>query len=152
PVRLHAFRITAGYFHVLGFAPALGSEFTTDDELPERGRLAILSDRIWRARFASDSGIIGRTVTLNAEPFTVVGVMPPSVQHPGNDYHSIADGDTVDLWLPFTFEGNPNQRGSHYMEGIGRLKPGVSTEQAQADLAAILSELANEHPGDRGWR
>jgi predicted permease len=152
PVRLQAFRITAGYFRVLGFAPAQGGEFTTDDELPERGRLAILSDRIWRNRFASDPSMIGRTITLNAEPYTVMGVMPPAVQHPGNDYHSIADGDTVDVWLPFTFDGDPNQRGSHYMEGIGRLKPGVTTEQANADLGAILSQLAGEHPGDQGWR
>ncbi|MCU1260604.1 MAG: hypothetical protein JWO80_3489, partial [Bryobacterales bacterium] len=151
PVMLHAFRVTAGYFRVLGFAPVRGREFTTNDELPEHFRLAILSDRIWRTRFASDRNIIGRTITLDALPFTVVGVMPAAVQHPGNDYHAIADGDTVDLWYPFTFEGNPNSRGSHFMEGIGRLKPGISPEQANADLSAVLSQLAREHPGDKGW-
>jgi predicted permease len=152
PVMLHSFLVTAGYFHVLGFNPVRGREFTTDDELPPRGRVAILSDRLWRTRFASDRDIVGRTITLNAQPFTVVGVMPPGVQHPGNDYHAVADGDTIDLWRPFVFEGNPNQRGSHFMEGIGRLKAGVSPEQANADLSAILSQLAGEHPGDQGWR
>jgi hypothetical protein len=97
PVMLHAFRVTSGYFRVLGFVPARGREFTADDELPARGRLAILSDRLWRSRFASDRDIVGRTIVLNAEPFTVVGVMPPGVQHPGNDYHAITEGDTVDL-------------------------------------------------------
>ena len=151
PVMLRAFRVTAGYFHVLGFAPASGRDFTTDDELPEHGRLAILSDRLWRNRFSSDTSIIGRSITLNSEPYTVAGVMPPGVQHPGNDYHSIADGDTVDIWLPFTFDGDPNQRGSHYVEGIGRLAPGMSPEQANADLSAILDQLGNEHPNEKGW-
>jgi predicted permease len=148
---LRTFRVTAGYFRVLGFTPARGSEFTTADELAVQGRLAILSDRLWRARFASAPDIVGRTISLNAEPYTVVGVMPPGVQHPGNDYHAVADGDTVDLWLPFPYDGNPNQRSSHFMEGIGRLKPGVSPEQANADLTAVLSRMASEHTG-KGWR
>jgi len=78
--------------------------------------------------------------------------MPPAVQHPGNDYHAISDGDTVDIWCPFPFQGDPNQRGSHFMEGIGRLKPGISPEQANADLSSILAELGNEHPDYKGWR
>ncbi len=151
PVMLRTFRVTAGYFRVLGFTPARGREFTTADELAAQGRLAILSDRLWRARFASDRDIVGRKIALNAEPYTVVGVMPPGVQHPGNDYHAVADGDTVDLWLPFPYDGNPNQRGSHFMEGIGRLKPGVSPEQANADLSAVLSRMATEHTG-KDWR
>ena len=100
----------------------------------------------------SDPAIIGRSITLNAQPYTVVGVMPPSVRHPGNDYHAIADGDTVDLWLPFAFEGNPTRRGSHFMEGIGRLKRGVSPEQANADLSAVLHQLAAEHVTGKDWR
>jgi hypothetical protein len=152
PVMLHSFLVTAGYFRVLGFTPARGREFTTDDELPGHFRLAILSDRLWRTRFASASNIIGRTITINAEPFTVAGVMPPDVRHPGNDYHAVADGDTVDLWAPFTFEGNPNNRGSHFVEGIGRLKPGVSPEQGNADLTAVLAQVQREHPGGNGWR
>jgi predicted permease len=94
---------------------------------------------------------VGRTITLNAVSFTVAGVMPPGVQHPGNDYHAVPDGDTVDVWYPFTFEGNPNNRGSHFMDGIGRLKPGVTPEQANADLSGILNQLAKEH-GYGGWR
>jgi predicted permease len=152
PVMLHAFSVTADYFRVLGFTPIQGRDFTADDELPSRGRLAILSNRLWRSRFSSDPQIIGRSIVLNAQSFTVVAVMPPGVQHPGNDYHAVADGDTVDLWYPFTFEGDSNRRGSHFMDGIGRLKPGISPEQANADLSAILSQLATEHPGDKGWR
>ena len=152
PVMLHAFRVTAGYFRVLGFRPSIGREFSTGDETVAQGRQVILSDRVWRTRFAADPGMVGRTVVLNAQPMTVVGVMPPGVQHPGNDYHALADGDTVDLWLPFPYDGNPNSRGSHFMEGIARLKAGVSPEQAGADLTTVLAQLASEHPADRGWR
>ena len=152
PVMLHVFRVTGGYFRVLGFTPARGREFTSGDEVPEQGRVAILSDRVWRTRFGADSGVVGRTISLNAQTFTVVGVMPPGVQHPGNDYHALADGDTVDLWLPFSYEGDPNRRGSHFMEGIGRLKSGVSPEQANSDLSAVLSQVAAEHPQSKGWR
>ena len=152
PVMLHAFRVTSGYFRVLGFSPARGREFSTADEVPAAGRLAILSDRLWRTRFASNPSIVGRSITLNAQSYTVVGVMPPTVRHPGNDYHAIADGDTVDLWLPFSFEGDPTRRGSHFMEGIGRLKPGVSPQQANADLSAILHQLSSENLTGRDWR
>jgi predicted permease len=151
PVMLRGFRVTAGYFRMLGLSPARGREFTTDDELRGRGRLVILSDRLWRSRFASDPEIVGRTITLNAQSFSVVGVMPPGARHPGNTFHAVADGDTVDLWSPYTFDDDPTDRRSHFMDGIGRLRPGVSPEQATADLSAVLAQLATEHTG-KGWR
>src|SRR5262249_46975095 len=100
PEHLSGFRLTAGYFRVLGVPPALGREFTTDDELPGRGNVAILSNRIWRSRFAADPQIVGRKIILDGEPFTVSGVMPPGVHHPGNEYHGVRDGETVDVWTP----------------------------------------------------
>ena len=77
--------------------------------------------------------------------------MPPGARHPGNTFNPVADGDTVDLWYPFFFDDDPNNRGSHYMDAIGRLKPGVSPEQGNADLRAALSQMADEHTG-KGWR
>jgi predicted permease len=151
PVMLRAFQVTSGYFRVLGFLPARGREFNVDHERPD-ARLAILSDRLWRTRFQSDAGIVGHNITLDSQPYSVVGIMPPGVQHPGNDYHAIADGDTVDLWVPFPFQGNPNRRGSHYMEGIARLKPGVSPEQATIDMNALMEQLGREHVEAKGWR
>jgi predicted permease len=152
PVMLRGFQITSGYFSVLGLTPERGREFTRDEELPDRGRVVILSNRIWRTAFASDPNIVGRTITLNALPFTVVGVMPSTVQHPGNVYHSVADGDTVDIWCPFTMPTDRNNRGSHFLDTFGRLKPGVTAAQGNADLSAMLSQLANENPSDKGWR
>src|SRR5579862_79843 len=104
PERYAGFRITAGYFHTLGLRPAFGREFETNDEIPGNGRLVIVSDRLWRSRLAADPHILGRKIVLDAEPFTVVGVMPPGADHPGNEYRAVAHGQTVDLWVPFTFE------------------------------------------------
>ncbi|HLY18447.1 MAG TPA: ABC transporter permease [Bryobacteraceae bacterium] len=153
PERYAGFRITAGYFHTLGLRPAFGREFETNDEIPGNGRLVIVSDRLWRSRLAADPHILGRKIVLDAEPFTVVGVMPPGADHPGNEYRAVAHGQTVDLWWPFTFEGNPAQRGSHYLEVIGRLRRAVSPVQGQAEMNALIAQLAREHPGAlAGWQ
>ncbi len=151
PVKLSAFRISSGYFRVLGVQSARGREFDFPEERPGNGNVVILSDRVWRNQFGAATDILGRKVLLDSQPYTVVGVMRAGVDHPGNSYNSVAYGDTVDAWTPFTFDGNPNNRGSHYVEGIGRLKPGVTAEQAAADINGIMTELASQHEGDKGW-
>jgi predicted permease len=152
PVKLNGFGITSGYFRVLGLHPQLGREFDFQAEVPGNGLQIILSDRLWRTRFGADPNIIGRKITLNMQPFTVIGVMPPGTEHPGNVYHSVAYGESVDVWWPFSFAGNSNRRGSHFIEGIARLKPGVSAEQAHGEMNAIMAQLAKEHPNnDAGW-
>ena len=151
PVKLSGFRISSGYFRVLGVQPARGREFDFSEERPGNGNVVILSDRVWRNQFGAAADILGRKVLLDSQPYTVVGVMPAGVDHPGNSYNSVAYGDTVDAWTPFTFDGNPNNRGSHYVEGIGRLKPGVTAEQAAADFNGIMTELASQHEGDKSW-
>jgi predicted permease len=152
PIRLHAFLVTADYFHVLGLSPARGREFHARDELAGHGQQVILSDRLWRTQFSSDPNILGRTLTLDARTYTVVGVMPPGTRHPGNNFNAVAEGDTVDLWCPFPFDEDPNDRGSHYMDVIGRLKAGISPEQGKADLSAVLNQIKMEHSGLNGWR
>jgi len=152
PERLASFAVTAGYFRVLGVSPRFGREFTREDELPGRGKQVILSDRIWRSRFAADPSIVGRSILLDSEPFTVVGVMPP-VPHPGNYYHSIADGDTVDAWTPFTYDPKNPGRGSHYMEAFARLREGAGLAQGQADMDSQLAQFDRERPGSmKGWQ
>jgi len=151
PVKLSTFQISSGYFRVLGVQPARGREFDFSEERPGNGNVVILSDRVWRNQFEAAPDILGRKVLLDSQAYTVVGVMPAGLNHPGNSYNSIAYGDTVDAWTPFTFSGNPNNRGSHYVEGIGRLKSGVTVEQAAADLNGIMVELASQHEDDKGW-
>lgn len=111
PVRLSGFSVTAGFFHVLGLHPAMGREFSTADELPGNGHQVILSDKLWRTRFGGRRDVLGRKIILGGVPLTVVGVMPRGVEHPGNEYHAVAYGETVDVWTPFTFQGNPSDRG-----------------------------------------
>jgi predicted permease len=151
-VRLSGFSVTAGFFHVLGLRPAMGREFDGQDELPGKGHVAIVSDRIWRTRLGGSRDVLGHKIVLDAVPFLVVGVMPPGVQHPGNMYHAVGYGDTVDIWTPFTSYGDPKYRGAHYLDGIARLNPGVTAAQAQAEMNAAMQQLAQEHPdGDSGW-
>jgi MacB-like periplasmic core domain len=110
PVRLNGFGITSDYFRVLGLTPELGREFDSKAEIPGNGLQVILSDRVWRARFGAAPDILGRKITLNEQPFTVVGVMPPGTSHPGNEHQPLAYGEDVDVWWAFTFEGNSANR------------------------------------------
>jgi predicted permease len=146
PVRLSGFSVTAGYFHVLGVKPAMGREFNQSDELPGRGNVVVISDRIWRDTLHSTLDVLGRSIRLDEKPYTIVGVMPPGVQHPGNAYHAVIYGDTVDAWIPFTFN-SPKDRGSHYLDAIARLRPGVTLGQAQGEFLATMQQIAREHFG-----
>lgn len=152
PVELAGFGITSGYFRVLGLKPELGREFDWNAELPGNGQQVILSDRLWCTRFDAAPDIVGRKITLDMQPYTVIGVMPAGTQHPGNDYHAVPYGEGVDVWRPFEFAGNPDQRGSHFVEGIARLKAGVEPVQANAEMNAMMSQLAREHEADGGWQ
>ena len=153
PERFTGFSVTAGFFHVLGLHPARGHEFNANDEIPGNEQQVILSDRLWRNRFAADPHIVGRKITLDSRPFTVAGVMPPGTEHPGNAYNGVAHGETVDLWWPFAFRGDPTERGSHYLEVIGRMKKGVTAAEAQAEMNALIARIRRQRPGALvGWQ
>ena len=151
-VRLNGFAVTAGFFRVLGLQPELGREFDWNAELKGGGQQVIISDRLWRERFAAAANVIGQKLALDKEPYTIVGVMPAGTEHPGNEYHTLGYGERVDVWRPFVFEGNPGQRGGHYMDGIARLKAGVTPMQAQAELNTVMAQMAREYEGDKGWQ
>jgi predicted permease len=151
PERLAALRVTSGFFDVLGVQPLVGRSFARQDETPGSQKVAILSNSLWRRRFNADSTIVGRAVTLSGEDFTVIGVMPAGVQHVGGDYRSMAHGESVDVWWPISLRPQ-DDRGSHYMNGVGRLKPGVQVERAAADFNVIADRLARQFPNtDQGW-
>jgi predicted permease len=152
PIRLTGIGITSGYFRVLGLTPELGREFDAHNEIPGNGQQVILSDRVWHSRFGGTPDILGRKITLNEQPYTVVGVMPPDTAHPGNEYQPLAYGQDVDVWWSFTFEGKPENRGSHYMNAIARLKDGVTTAQARAEMNALFTQIGNEHGGYGDWK
>lgn len=125
-------RLTTGnYFAVLGAPPLLGRTYTEGDEAEN---VVVLSHRFWQRRFGGDRSILGRTITLNDEPATVIGVMPP-------DLPSI--GERPDLWAPM--ELNPEGRG-RFLSIIGRLKSGATLQQAQTEMATIGQRLAEAYP------
>lgn len=139
PVEITAERVSVNLFEVFGVRALLGRTF-----LPSEGRekVAVLSHDLWRSAYGADPGIIGRTVSIDREPYLVVGVMPP---------HFNLLGRPIAVWYPEQFE--PDQfRRRHYLETVGRLQPGVSLERAQADLATVTARLAAEHSETNdGW-
>ena len=132
--------VTPEFFRILGVAPALGRTFAPDEFQPGHENVVVLSDRLWKRRFGGNPASIGSRVTVNGKPFTIAGVMPPSFAYPGSRY---------ELWAPLpsprTTELPPINRVSHYLEVIGRLKPDVSFEQAQREVAMVASALASEY-------
>lgn len=149
PELLAGLRITSDYFKVLGVQPLLGREFRREDEAPPNRRSVVLSNGLWHRRFNSDADIVGKKIILAGEAFTVVGVMPPGLLHVGGDYRSMPLGDTVDIWWPLTMDPHED-RGSHYVNAIGRLKPGVRLSQSSAEFNVIAERLAHQFPDTNG--
>ncbi|HEY0368166.1 MAG TPA: ABC transporter permease, partial [Chthoniobacterales bacterium] len=140
PERLDGRRVSANLFDLLGVKPIIGRSFVPQDDQPGT-KIALLSEPLWKRRFGSDPGVIGRAVTLNGEPYTVVGVMPRSVRLP-------SFGNWRDqIWVPMAFPAEEAaQRGNHYLEVVGRMKPGVTSKQAQAEMETIAARLAQQYP------
>ncbi len=130
--------VTGDFFTVLGVRPALGRPILADDAVPGGPRVVVLSDALWRGRYGADLSLIGRTIMLDGVATTAIGVMPPQFDYPTG----------TSLWTPlrFTAQQLATQRGAHYLDVIGRLRPGVSVAEANADLAAIQARLAAAYP------
>ena len=142
PERLAGRQVTAGFFDTLGVQPLIGRAFGADEDKPGAERVALLSEGLWARRFGRDPGIVGRTLTLNNEPFTVVGVMPGTL-------HGTWRRSEVWTSLGRLEEqiGGAARRGSHpgiYV--IARLKPQVTVEAARADVVALATGLAEQYP------
>jgi putative ABC transport system permease protein len=138
PERIDGRRVSADLFPLLGVEPYLGRAFTPEEDRPGANRVVIMSHGLWQRRFGSDMNIIGKSLTLNGESFTVVGVMPPRFQFPSRE---------DELWVPIAFDSEEAaNRGTHYLEVIARLKPDVTLEQAQAEMNAIAARLQQQYP------
>src|SRR5262249_44682138 len=151
PDHLSRMGVTHEYFTVVGYHPALGRDFDAHEEYANSNHVVILSDRLWRTRFDSDPDIVGRTILLSGQQFTVIGVMPAGVQHVGGTFHSSAQGDTVDLWWPLPVEPHKQDgcdRGCHYLNMIARLRPEVTLAQASAQMNAAADQISQEFRGN----
>ena len=137
PERLDGKRISANLFSLLGVEPQLGRIFTAEEDKPG-SRVVILSHHVWQRRFGGDATIIGRALNLHGEAYTVVGVMPRDFEFPTPQ---------IQLWVPIAFPAEEAaQRGSHYLEVIARLKPGVKLQQARAEMSTIAARLEKQYP------
>ncbi len=138
PERVSSTRVSSGFFEVLGFTPHLGRTFTRDEERPGV-RTAVISHRLWQRRFGGDPGIVGRSLTLDGEATQVIGVMPADFRMP--------IGREVDLWTSQDLEeGGWNTRGNNFLSVVGRLREGVTLDQAQAALKVLGKQLAEQYP------
>lgn len=130
--------VSSEVFNVLGVSPLLGRTFFPGEDQLGSPKVVILSEGLWRGQFGSDPAVVGQSVTLNAEPHTVIGVMPAFLNYPDTD---------AQAWVPLVpSPGDANDRGMHMFEVIGRLKPGVSIEQAQKEMALIARRIEQQYP------
>ncbi|MGH9667516.1 MAG: ABC transporter permease, partial [Bryobacteraceae bacterium] len=134
PERLPGISVTAGFFSTLGVAPRIGRDF-----LPAEGRtgakLAMLSNNLWRRRFGADPGVVGKTIRLSGESYTVAGVMP----------RGFRTTPAADIWNLMRLTADPGDRANVYLM-LGRMKPGVSIEQANADLKVLTGDFRRAYP------
>jgi putative ABC transport system permease protein len=133
--------VTADFFKTLGVQPLAGRTFAADEFAPGHEREIVLGHALWQRRFAGDRGVVGRTLTVNGKPFTVVGVMPAGFEFPDPHYQ---------LWTPLvnasTPDAPPINRNSHYLRVVGRLRAGVRPDHAQAEMSTIAKGLAAQYP------
>jgi predicted permease len=138
PVRLEGTQTEPELFRVLAARPAIGRTLTEADADPAAPRTIVLSDGMWRTLFAADPGVLGRTLHLNDAPYTIVGVMPPHFMYPNR---------MTRYWIPLRFTPRDlENRANYYLNVLGRLKPGVTMEQARAELRSIAARLEREYP------
>jgi putative ABC transport system permease protein len=139
PERIEAAVVSASFFPLLGVQAQLGRVF-----LPEEGRaghqqVVLLSDGLWRRRFGADRGVLGRKLVMNGQSREIVGVLPPGFQMPRD----------AEVWTPLVFAAAdlaPDNRGSHGLRAIARIKPGLTFAQARADMAAVSSRIIEQNP------
>jgi predicted permease len=140
PERINFAGVTWTLLPTLGTSPARGRFFTNDDDLPNAAPVAIISDGLWQRRFAADPEILGRVLEMDGVSREVVGVMPPDFHFPSVE---------IDVWYPLRINPATQQFGGHGLPVIGRLRPGVSIEQAKADMEALIGRLSEVGYTDR---
>jgi predicted permease len=137
PERLEGLRMSANGLSLLRAKPLLGRTFAPDEDRPGKNNVLVLTERLWQRRFGADPNIVGRTVELNLEPHTVIGVLPAN----------FLPSDESEYVVPFPFPSEHSQnRGMHYLRAIGRLKSGITVAQARAELNTIADRMRMHYP------
>lgn len=142
PERVTAAAMTASCLRTLGVPPMIGRWFTDEEEVEGRNRVVLISYKLWQRRFAANRDLVGKTILMNREPYTVAGVMPPQFAFP----------ETSQLWVPFrAVTADSAQRGHHNLSVVARLRDGVTIEQAQSEMSALAAQLAKTRSTNAGW-
>ncbi|HSB12361.1 MAG TPA: ABC transporter permease [Blastocatellia bacterium] len=142
PQSVQAYAVTANFFPTLGVRPILGRVFLSEDDNPQANKVVVLSYRLWQSRYGGEQSIIGREILLNGEKYAVIGVMPASFQFLES---------YIALWVPAAYTPEVlARRGSHFLHVVGRIKPGVTFEQANADIQGIQAQIARDYPNEAG--
>ncbi|HKQ78547.1 MAG TPA: ABC transporter permease [Blastocatellia bacterium] len=145
PERLRGMSLTSGFCAMLGVQPQIGRDFLPEEDQPGRDNVVILSHGLWQRRFGGDPKILNQEISLDGRAYTVVGVMPSTFQFLDR---------TSEIWAPISFTPQQVQhRGGHSLSrAIGQLKPGVTLDQARAEMSAIAERLALQYPDtNKGW-
>jgi len=146
PERIPSTVATAGLFDMLGAKPMIGRTFLPGEDQPGKSQVVVISERLWRRRFAADPNLLGSQITLDGQSTTVIGIMPASFQFPPGSL-------TRNLWMPLEFSPhNLQERGSHWMAVIGRLKSGIKMEAADSEMKQIAARLATQFPDQQKGR
>lgn len=141
PQRVRGFRVSANFFRTLGVRPVLGRDFLAEEDAPKAAPVAVISDGLWRSAFGSDLRIVGKEVILNGQACRIVGVLPAKFRL----------AEPADLFVPLQLVADPRDQG-HNTEAIGRLKPGVSLQQADTEAVSLTNSLRRELPEHVGPR
>src|SRR5688572_21981610 len=145
PERIQGAYITPNLFQVLKVSPSLGRSFTSEEEQFGKHRVVLLSHGLWQRHFAGNRDIVGQNIKLAGENYTVAGVMPRGLPF----FDNLPE---VELWTPISFapEDSMGTRNNHFVNLVGRLKPGVTREQAQSDVSTIAKSMESEFPQNKG--
>jgi putative ABC transport system permease protein len=143
--RVPGVRITANLLGVLGITPARGRDFRGDEDRWGKHHVALLSHGLWQRRFGGDRQIVGRGITIGNEAFTVIGVLPEGLP-------LLANQPTPEIWVPLSYAPDDvmDSRSNHFVPLVGRLAPGATIEQAQAEITAIAQQLETQFPENKG--
>ncbi len=145
PVSLQSVQGSDNFFAVFGVAPILGRTFRPGEDEPGKNDVAVLSYTVWQTNFGGRRDVVGKTIDLNGKPYTCIGVMPAGFRYPLAETQAIYTPIHPNVaWM--------NGRGSHWLRTVGRLKPGVTRAQAQADMNAVLANLGRQFPDTDGGR
>jgi putative ABC transport system permease protein len=138
--RLEGAEVSASFFDVLRVRPLHGRGFVAEENEPGRNKVVVLGHPLWRDRFGADPGLVGHTVSLNRQPYVVVGVAPPGFRYP----------EDVEIWTPMEYDERfrSNSRSAWYLRVVGRLRDGVTVEGARQEVSTIAARLARAYPAD----